>query len=223
MAKRDGRDPLLPAESMARLQTARLAPAGPGEPEVRDRLLGALRAAIGGERVESRPDELNPFRRDFLQTTRGVPADLPAGEPPLAVVRPESTEQVAAVVRVLGELHVPLVEFGGGTGLMGGIRLVQPGVVLDTRSLNRIIAISAADRTAQVQAGVVLADLAAAAAPHGMIVGHDPWTFPIATAGGTLSTNGLGYMGNRYGSMGDQVLGVTAVLGDGTVISTRPA
>lgn len=183
----------------------------------------ALRAAVGEERMETRPGKLLQFRQDFLQGSRGVPVSVPQGEPPLAVVRPESTEQVAAIVRALGEHGVPLVEYGGGTGLMGGVRVVQPGVVLDTRSLNQIIALSAEDRTAHVQAGVVLADLAEALASLGLIVGHDPWTFPIATVGGTLSTNGLGYTGNRYGSMGDQVLGLTAVLGDGTVITTRPA
>ncbi len=222
MAKRDGRDPLLPAEPPATALRAGPAPGSAIKLVRGDRLLDALRAAVGAERVETHPDELAPFQRDFLQPSRGVPPAVPSGERPLAVVRPQSTEQVAAVVRALGELHVPLVEFGGGTGLMGGVRVVQPGVVLDTRSLDRIIAISAEDRTAQVQAGVVLADLAQALAPHGLIVGHDPWTFPIATAGGTLSTNGLGYLGNRYGSMGDQVLGVTAVLGDGTVVTTRP-
>src|SRR6185437_2722186 len=145
------------------------------EPAQRERLIAALRAAAGNERVETRPEELLPFRRDFLQGSRGVPDSTPPGEPPLAVVRPENTEQVAAVVRVLGALRVPLVEFGGGTGLMGGVRVVRPGVVLDTRPLNRIIAISSEDRTAHVQAGVVLADLAEALAPQGLIVGHDPW------------------------------------------------
>jgi alkyldihydroxyacetonephosphate synthase len=197
--------------------------AGPPTAAERHRLLAALCTAIGDGRVEARPDHLLGFQRDFLQRTRGVPASVPAPELPLAVVRPESTEQVAEIVRLLARERVPLVEYGGGTGLMGGVRVVQPGVVLDTRSLNRIVAISAEDRTAHVQAGVVLADLAEALAPHGLIVGHDPWTFPIATVGGTLSTNGLGYLGGRYGSMGDQALGLTAVLGDGTVLRTRPA
>lgn len=223
MAKRDGRDTLLPAEAAPPAGAEPLPTAIEIDPTQRERLLNALRDAVGSERIETRREELVPFQRDFLQRSRGVSDAVRPGEPPLAVVRPESTGQVALVVRALGELRVPLVEFGGGTGLMGGVRVVRPGVVVDTRSLNRIIAISAEDRTAHVQAGVVLADLARALAPHGLIVGHDPWTFPIATVGGTLSTNGLGYMGGRYGSMGDQVLGVTAVLGDGTVLTTRPA
>ncbi len=223
MPLRDGRDPILPPEPPGAVRPATRQLAGPNEAESRERLRAALRGAAGDGRVLTGPDELARFQRDFLQRSRGVPASVPPGEPPLAVVRPESTEQVAAIVRVLGRERIPLIEYGGGTGLMGGVRVVQPGVVLDTRSLNRIIAVSAEDRTAHVQAGVVLADLAAALEPHRLIVGHDPWTFPIATVGGTLSTNGLGYMGGRYGSMGDQALGLTVVLGDGTIVRARPA
>jgi len=223
MPVRDGRDNLLAGDQTPAVPSSPARVAGAATVEDRERLLAALRAAIGGERVLTQPEALAAFARDFLQRTRGVPASVPDGEAPLAVVRPQSTQQVAAIMRVLARERVPLVEFGGGTGLMGGVRVTQPGVVLDTRSLNRIIAISAEDRTAHIEAGVVLADLATALAPHGLIVGHDPWTFPIATAGGTLSTNGLGYLGGRYGSMGDQALGLTAVLGDGTIVRTRPA
>jgi FAD/FMN-containing dehydrogenase len=186
-----------------------------------DRLQVALTAALGGAKVVSAQHALERMGRDFLRGSRAFLEQTSEPAAPLAAVRPASTEDVVAVVRLAHELAMPLVEYGGGTGLMGGARTLQPGIVLDLRAMDRIIAISAEDRTARVQAGVVLADLGDALAPHGLIVGHDPWTYPIATVGGAISTNGLGYLGARYGSMGDQVLGLTIVTANGEVVRTR--
>jgi FAD/FMN-containing dehydrogenase len=140
---------------------------------------------------------------------------------PLAAVQPRTTEEVAAAVQTAARFAVPIVQYGGGTGLMGGALSVVPAVVLDMRSMNRVLTVSVEDRTATAQAGVVLAELGAALEPHGLILGHDPWTVPIATVGGTISTNSLGYRGGKYGSMGDQVLGLEVVLADGQVLKTR--
>jgi FAD/FMN-containing dehydrogenase len=85
-----------------------------------------------------------------------------------------------------------------------------------------VLDVSKVDRTAAAQAGTVLADLSACLEPHGLILGHDPWTVPIATVGGTISTNSLGYRGGKYGGMADQVLGIEAVMADGSVVRTRP-
>jgi alkyldihydroxyacetonephosphate synthase len=95
--------------------------------------------------------------------------------------------------------------------------------VLDLRRMNRVLEIGAEDRTVRVQAGTVFADLNQALAPCNLVCGHDPWTVPIATVGGAISTHGLGYLGGRYGSIGDQVLALEVVLADGTVVRTRPA
>ena len=62
-----------------------------------------------------------------------------------------------------------------------------------------------------------------AVTPHGLMIAHDPWTFGIATVGGTISTNGLGFLGGKYGSMGDQVMAIEAVMPDGSIVRTRPA
>ena len=193
------------------------------EAAAREPLLARLRETLAPERVIADSERLRLLARDFLSPWRAVPADVSPPQTPLAAVRPTSTAEVAAVVRVAAAAGVPLVELGGGTGLMGGARSVQPGIVLDLRGLNRIIAISAEDRCVHVEAGVVLADLGAALEPHGLIVGHDPWTYPIATVGGTISTNGLGYLGGKYGPMGDQTLGLTVVLANGAIVTTRPA
>src|SRR5207249_5336402 len=105
---------------------------------------------------------------------------------------------------------------------MGGALSVRAGMVIDLRTMNRILEIDAGARSTRVQTGVVLESLEERLNQDGFILGHDPWTVPIATVGGTISTNSLGYLGGRYGSMGDQVLGLTVMLANGTLVRTRP-
>ena len=80
-------------------------------------------------------------------------------------------------------------------------------IVLNLQRMNAILNISKEDMTARLQAGVVLQDAASAMEEVGLVLGHDPWSRPIATVGGAISTNGVGYTAARHGSMGEQVLG----------------
>ncbi|HZP26544.1 MAG TPA: FAD-binding oxidoreductase, partial [Dehalococcoidia bacterium] len=137
---------------------------------------------------------------------------------PWAVLRPESTEQVAAAVAVLNRWRTPIVPYGGGSGLMGGAITARPGVVIDMREMGRVLEFSPQDRSVHVQAGAVLKGVNAMLEDRGFILGHDPWSLPVATVGGAISTNGLGYLAGRYGSMGEQVLGLTVVLASGEVL-----
>ena len=136
-------------------------------------------------------------------------------------MRPVSAAQTAAALVICREAGVSVVPYGAGTGLMGGARSVRAGVVLDTRRLASI-EVAAADRLVWAGAGAVLADVDAALSEHGLGLGHDPWTFPVATVGGALSTNGLGYTGGRYGGIADQALALEVVLPDGAVLRTKP-
>jgi FAD/FMN-containing dehydrogenase len=104
---------------------------------------------------------------------------------------------------------------------MGGAISIRRGIVLDLRRMHRIVEINKPALSATVQAGVVLEALEKGLNQEGLILGHDPWTLPVATVGGAISTNSLGYRGAKYGSMGDQVLGLEAVLPNGEVLRTR--
>lgn len=104
---------------------------------------------------------------------------------------------------------------------MGGAITDGVGVLIDFRDMARILAIRPEDQQAIVQPGVVLGTLAEALHAQGLTLGHDPWTLRIATVGGAISTNSLGYRGGQYGSMGEQVLGLEVVLPDGVVLRTR--
>ncbi len=187
--------------------------------DVVEALRGVLPAGVVIVDEEVREDVMF----DALGGSRGFDDAVAPGVMPIAVVRATTTEEVAAAVRVAGERGVAIVARGGGTGLMGGARSTSAGIVLDLRSMKRVREIDAVSGWVWAEAGAVLSDVNEELAPLGLTLGHDPWTVGIATIGGTISTNGLGFLGGKYGSMGQQVLAVEAVLWDGTVLRTRPA
>jgi alkyldihydroxyacetonephosphate synthase len=124
-------------------------------------------------------------------------------------------------VLLANQEKMPILPYGGGSGLMGGAISIRRGIVLDLRRMDRIGEIDKPALSATAQAGVVLEALEQALNKEGLILGHDPWTLPVATVGGAISTNSLGYRGAKYGSMGDQVLGLEVVLPNGEVLRTR--
>ena len=184
-------------------------------------VIEGLRALLGAERVSVEPALLDTISWDALGESRIHPDKRPVVCPPLCVVTPRSVSEVRAVVLFANREKTPIVPYGGGSGLMGGALSVRAGIVVDLSSMNRIFQVDKEALSARAQAGVVLEDLNAKLAESGLMLGHDPWTVPVATVGGTISTNSLGYRGARYGSMGDQVLGLEAVLPNGEVLRTR--
>ena len=181
------------------------------------RFLDKLAGRLGRDAVVEDEESRRFLAADSLGGRRGETATPVL---PLAVLRPADAGAVAAALAAATEAAVPVVPYGAGTGLMGGARSLRPGIVLDTSRL-KDIEVHAADRYAWVGAGVVLADLDAALAAYGLCGGHDPWTHPVATVGGALSTNGLGYTGGRYGGIGEQALALEVALADGTLFRTR--
>ena len=120
---------------------------------------------------------------------------------PLCAVKPQSTDEVRRIVQFANAEKIALVPFGGGSGLMGGAIPIRPSMAIDLRGLKQIVEIDIGARSARVQAGVVLEALETRLNELGYILGHDPWTVPVATIGGAISTNSVGYRAGDYGSM----------------------
>lgn len=191
------------------------------EAELRKTLIGSLAEIVGTEHVLTDPARLDEFSWDALSEGRLHPAKKPDIALPLCVVLPGSTAEVRRIVLLADKEKTPIIPYGGGSGLMGGALSVRPAIVLDLRRMNRILEVDAEARLARVQAGCVLEAVEKRLNEEGYILGHDPWTLPVATIGGAISTNSMGYRGGKYGSMGDQVLGLEAVLANGEVLTTR--
>ncbi|MGJ7037643.1 FAD/FMN-containing dehydrogenase [Shinella sp. BE166] len=136
-----------------------------------------------------------------------------------ALAEPATPEAAAAVVRWCLENDVPIVPQGGRTGLVGG-GISGPGeLILSTARLNRIEAIDPLARTVTVGAGVTLQALQEATAEVGLIPGIDLAARGSATIGGMIATNAGGILAFRNGVMRHQVLGIEAVMPDGTLFS----
>ncbi len=135
------------------------------------------------------------------------------------LVTPEDAETVARIVAFCSENDIPIVPHGGRTGLAEGA-VSEPGqIVLSTAKLNRIISLDPMGGTITVEAGVRLAEAEAAAAEHGLTVGIDLNARDSATIGGMISTNAGGIEAFRNGVMRQRILGLEAVMPDGTLFS----
>jgi glycolate oxidase len=138
---------------------------------------------------------------------------------PFAVVRPESTAQVAGVVDLAGHAGVALTARGSGTGLSGACIPVEGGIVVSFERMSDIIDIDLDNHVAVVQPGVTLDQLDQATRPHGLVYPVFPGE-SSASVGGSVATNAGGMRAVKYGVTRHQVLGLEAVLGTGEVIRT---
>jgi FAD/FMN-containing dehydrogenase len=182
------------------------APAPGGGPA----LVAALGRIVGGRHVLTDPDLTGSYRTDWTRRFTGDP---------LCVVRPADTAEVAAVVAACAAAGAPVTVQGGNTGLVAGAVPGDGDVLL---SLTRLTALEPVDAVASqvtVGAGVTLANLQAHARAAGLDFGVDLAARDSATVGGLTATNAGGIRVLRHGDMRAQVVGVEAVLADGTVVA----
>ncbi|WP_415957937.1 FAD-binding and (Fe-S)-binding domain-containing protein [Streptomyces sp. 021-4] len=175
-----------------------------------DGFAAALRSAVRGE-------------ADFGPTARAL-TTMDASNyrrVPLGVLAPRDADDIAAALTVCQEYGVPVVPRGGGTSIAG--QATGTGLVLDlTRHLRSILALDPAARTATVQPGVILDDLRAAAAPHGLTFGPDPSTHSRCTLGGMIGNNSCGAHSVAWGTTADNVRALEVVRYGGEALRLEP-
>jgi FAD/FMN-containing dehydrogenase len=173
-------------------------------------LLDQLRTAVGDAHVLTEPADVAAYVVDWTGTHQGRA---------LAVVRPGSTAEVAAVVRACAESRTPVVPQGGNTGLVGGGVPDASGtaVVLSLGRMRSVREVDPVAGTITVDAGVVLADVQAAAERAGRLFPMSLGSEGSCTIGGNLATNAGGTAVLRYGMTRELVLGLEVVLPDGRV------
>ena len=136
---------------------------------------------------------------------------------PDAAVEPETAEEVSAILKASNEHGVFVTVRGAGTGLVGGSVAMEGGLMLSTARMNKILAYDEVAMTVTVQPGVLLSDLIADAASHGLMYGPDPGE-KTATIGGNAATNASGPHAFKYGTTRENVLNLTAVMADGEIV-----
>src|SRR5262245_42635821 len=158
-----------------------------------------LKAAVGEQFVLTERDELVVYESDALTIIKQLPA---------AVVLPKSTEEVAAVVKILAEAKIPFAPRGAGTGLTGGSLPLNNGVTIELARMNRILKIDYENRLAEVEPGVINIHLSQATAAGGFHYAPDPSSQMACTIGGNVAQNSGGPHCLKYGITVNHVLAV---------------
>ena len=179
---------------------------------VTERVVERLQNILGARNVSCDADKILTYSRDEVQGApwkEGCLAEV--------VVFPESTEDVAALVRLAGEERIPLTARGAGTGLSGGAVPARRGIVVSFEKMNRIIELDRENLTLTVEPGVVTAEINRAAVDAGLLYAGDPCSGDASFIGGNVAENAGGNKVVKYGPTGSHVLALEAVMADGSV------
>jgi glycolate oxidase len=175
----------------------------------RDEIIVGLAALLPADGLIGEPIRLKPYETDGLTAYR---------QPPLAVVLPETTEQVAAVLRFCHANGVRVIPRGAGTSLSGGALPLADAVVIGLMRMNRILDIDYADRCAVVQAGVTNIGITTAVAGQGFFYAPDPSSQLACMIGGNVAMNSGGAHCLKYGVTANNLLGLRLVTIEGEII-----
>ena len=176
----------------------------------REELVRRLRELLGDpDQVIHRPEDLVVYECDALSAYR---------QQPMAVILASSAEEVSRVVRLCGEIDIPIVPWGAGTGLSGGALPLSDGVVISLARMNRILDIDLENRAVTAEAGVTNLAITRAVEDRGFYYAPDPSSQLACTIGGNIAENSGGVHCLKYGTTTNNILGVQVVLADGEVV-----
>src|ERR1700733_7032086 len=168
-----------------------------------------LKTAAGTNGFSEDPNEIEPYLEEWRGRTHGKSALL---------LKPQTTEQISAILAICHETGTKIVPQGGNTGLVGGQIPLHGEVLLSLKRMNRIRAVDARGMTLTAEAGVTLKQAQEAAAAEGFLFPLSLGSEGSCTIGGNISTNAGGNHVLRYGMMRALVLGLEVVLADGRVL-----
>lgn len=178
-----------------------------------------LRDALAPERVSTDPVTNAAYARDASPLAIKAAADGKRG--PAVVIWPESTAEVASLVNVARLAQVPLVPYGGGSGIVGGALDRFGGIVVDLKRMTRVIGVDRVSQTVTVQPGILGERLEVMLNRDGFTTGHYPQSLRSSTIGGWIAHRGVGTFSTKYGKVDDLVVALEVVLPNGEVLRTR--
>jgi alkyldihydroxyacetonephosphate synthase len=186
-----------------------------------DRLQRELEAIFGARRVSLRPIDLETYARDMWpRPLIGYREGQKPQARPHAIVWPEHVREVVAVVKLARALRVPIVPYGGGSGVCGGAVPLLGGITIDTKRMQQLRAVHGDELICDVEAGMSGERFERELERRGFTFGHFPSSIYCSTVGGWLATRAAGQLSTKYGKVEDRCAGLTVVTGRGDVIET---
>jgi len=186
-----------------------------------DRLQRDLEAIFGPRRVSTRAVDLETYARDMWPRMLIEHRDgTPAPQRPYAVVWPEHVREIVALVKLAREQRIPIVPYGGGSGVCGGAVPLRGGITIDTKRMQQLRAVHADELICDVEAGLNGERFERELARRGYTFGNFPSSIYCSTVGGWLATRAAGQLSTKYGKVEDRVAGLTVVTGRGEIIET---
>ncbi len=176
----------------------------------RERLARELGKQIPRQNILWQEEDLRPYECDALSVYRRLP---------LAVVLPETIEEIQRIARFCNERNIPLVARGAGTGLSGGALPDPGGILLSLARFQTILDIDPENRLARLQPGVTNLAVSQAAAPHGLYYAPDPSSQIACTIGGNVAENSGGVHCLKYGLTVHNLVALKIVTMDGELVS----
>ena len=186
-----------------------------------DRLQRDLEAIFGPRRVSLRAVDLETYARDMWPRLLFAIRDgIALPHRPHAVVWPEHVREVVSVVKYAREKKIPIVPYGGGSGVCGGAVPVLGGITIDTKRMQALRKVESDELVCDVEAGLSGERFERELARRGFTFGHFPSSIYCSTVGGWLATRAAGQLSTKYGKVEDRVAGLTVVTGRGEIIET---
>nr|POF17041.1 d-lactate dehydrogenase [cytochrome], mitochondrial [Quercus suber] len=203
------------------VSTASTAPLATSTPPKHDTTTTTLQAAwaefkavVGEENISTQEGDLRSHSGSEWSTYASLDSDRP-----FAVVKPSSTEEVSAIMKICHKRRIPVTGYSGGTSLEGHFAATRGGICVDFSRMDKILTLHKDDLDVVVQPAVGWQGLNEELAEHGLFFPPDPG--PGAMIGGMIGTGCSGTNAYRYGTMKDWVLSLTVVLADGTIVKTK--
>ncbi len=186
-----------------------------------DRLHRELEAIVGPRRVSIREVDLDVYARDMWPRLLLAHRDgSPPPRRPHAVVWPEHVREIVAIVKLAREQGLPIVPYGGGSGVCGGAVPIHGGITVDTKRMQQLRSVRNDDLICDVEAGLNGERFERELERRGYTFGHFPSSIYCSTVGGWIATRAAGQLSTKYGKVEDRVAGLTIVTGRGEIVET---
>jgi len=181
-----------------------------------------VKRIVGEENVSEKECDLISYSLDYwlygvLLSQHGSLPSLPC-----AVISPGNREEIQGILRCANEYKVHITPFGGGSGVLGGAIPTDGSAILNLQRMNRFISLDETSLVAELEAGIIGANLERELNYRGYSPGNIPQSLYCSTLGGWISTRAAGQFSTKYGKIEDMVLGMEVVLPDGEFLNIRP-